>query len=202
MHITITIPTVYDQLSADIAEEARSAASRIRERVTGIKSSILEIGRDLTKVKDLLNHGAFGSWLKREVVMSQRTAERYMLAFAEFGDKRDTVSDLPDTVIHMLAAPSTPPEVKEAVLADAKAGQPPKPAAVKQMIVKAKAAKAATPAKSQKLAKKQAKAATDAVQMIANALGADIVKFLELYSVCGPWGLQDAIKAIIKVEAA
>ena len=46
------------------------------------------------------------------------------------------------------------------------------------------------------------KAATDAVQMIANALGADIVKFLELYSVCGPWGLQDAIKAIIKVEAA
>jgi hypothetical protein len=202
MPIPITIPTVYNQLSAEISEEARCAADRIRERIAGIKTSIVEIGRDLTKVKDLLDHGAFGSWLKREVVMSQRTAERYMLAFAAFGDKSDTVSDLPDSVIHMLAAPSTPPEVKEAVLANMKAGQPPTSAAMKQLIVKAKASKAVSPAKSQKLVKKQAKAATDAVQMIVTALGADIVKFLELYSECGPWGFQEAVKTTITVEAA
>ena len=137
----------YGSIDPTAAADAKAAASRIRSRITGIKTSIIDIGKDLLSVKETLAHGEFGAWLDAEFGMSDRTARRYMLAAETLGSISDTVSDLPVKVLHALAAPSTPPEVKEAVLAEIEAGETPTPASV---AAKVKAAKVSSSGSSKK----------------------------------------------------
>jgi hypothetical protein len=95
----------YVGLELDQADALRSAAKRIRDRM---RNSIVETGRDLLRVKDMLEHGAFTSWLKAEFGMTDRMARNYMAA-AELADtKSEIVSVLPATALYRLSAPSTP----------------------------------------------------------------------------------------------
>ena len=102
----------YETLHADAAARLRSAALRIRERMQG---SIFETGRDLIAIKDLLEHGAWGAWLKAEFGMTARSAQRYMNA-AGLASKSDTVSVLPPTAIYKLASPSTPDIARDTII--------------------------------------------------------------------------------------
>jgi hypothetical protein len=54
----------YDVLEAKVAEQVRSSADRIRERVKKTVVDIIEVGNDLLAVKEALEHGLFGPWLK------------------------------------------------------------------------------------------------------------------------------------------
>src|SRR4051812_12481771 len=57
--------------------------------------AMLEIGRDLLEMKELLGHGQFLAWLHAEFGRIDRTAENYMQAARCFGDKPEIISHLP-----------------------------------------------------------------------------------------------------------
>lgn len=79
-------------------------AVMIRRFETEAMTAIAEIGSELIKVKNVLGHGRFGKWLKDEVNYTARTAQNYMNAAQAFGEKYETVSNLPKTTIYDLAA--------------------------------------------------------------------------------------------------
>jgi hypothetical protein len=74
---------------------------------------IIEIGRRLIEAKELAGHGGWLPWLEREFGWDERTAQR----FISVGVKSDKLSDLnvPVSGLYLLAAPSTPDEVIDAV---------------------------------------------------------------------------------------
>ncbi len=82
----------------------------------------IEIGRRLKEAKDLLAHGEWLGWLSRETDFSDRTAQRYMQAFEEYGAAQlgmfgpetnaTTLSDLP--ISKALALLSVPESDREA----------------------------------------------------------------------------------------
>jgi hypothetical protein len=102
------IPFDYSGLEVSTAETLRSAASRIRERVKASIVGMIATGKDLIAAKNMLNHGAWGTWLQAEFGMTARTAERYMDAARRLADKSDIVSVLQPTTVYQLAAKSTP----------------------------------------------------------------------------------------------
>ena len=75
----ITTDFNYAGLSAEIAVEARAAAARIKARM---HAAVINVGADLTLIKDRLPHGEFGKWLKAEFNLTERTTQNYMNAAA------------------------------------------------------------------------------------------------------------------------
>jgi hypothetical protein len=86
---------------------------------------ILEIGRDLVAMKERLGHGHFGRWLLSEFRFTERTAQNYMRAFQEFGDKPEIVAVLPAPTVYLLAGSSTPQAVREEIVQRVEAGERP-----------------------------------------------------------------------------
>ena len=111
----------YSALSSDVAAEAKAAAKRIRGLGKKQNAAIIAIGKELTEIKDKLGHGHFTAWCQSEFEMTDRTAQRYMLVAEKF--KTDNVSDLPASILHLLAAPSTPEPVRQDIIARAARGE-------------------------------------------------------------------------------
>ncbi|WP_406854381.1 DUF3102 domain-containing protein [Alsobacter sp. KACC 23698] len=109
----------YSNLPKEIALVAKRAADSVRAK---IKNSTLEIGRELCAVKETLPHGQFGRWIELEFGMTMRSAQNYMSAFTQFGDKHEILAHLPITTVYLLAAPSTPAAVREKVIEETEAG--------------------------------------------------------------------------------
>ena len=97
-------------------------AERIRARIQRTTADIIETGNDLIQVKAKLDHGDFNAWIEAEFGMTGRTAQRYMQAAEWLAGKNDIVSHLPLTTIYLLAAKTTPEEIKTKVLSDVEAG--------------------------------------------------------------------------------
>jgi hypothetical protein len=114
----------YSSLDHGTACRLKQAAEEIRDAKRGAARSIIHIGVQLLEVKGCLEHGKFGAWLKREFGWSKRTAQSYMRAAEVFGGKSETVADLPHAFIYKLTARSTPPQIREKVVADLEAGHP------------------------------------------------------------------------------
>ncbi|MCJ2134036.1 DUF3102 domain-containing protein [Methylobacterium sp. J-026] len=139
----------YTGLDPKSAEDLRKGADHIRRMTNQTSKCLLAIGDELTRAKNLLLHGQFGTWLATEFGWSERTAQRYMKATEVFGSKNDTVSVLEPTAIYQLSAKSTPENVRHAIVTRLKAGERPVLAEVnaevrqaRQTAVKEKAAKA------------------------------------------------------------
>ena len=62
--VPVVVGFNYDLLETKVAEKVRSSADRIRERVKKTVEDIIEVGNDLLAVKEALDHGQFGPWLK------------------------------------------------------------------------------------------------------------------------------------------
>jgi len=125
----------YRSLDSKTAESLRQIANRIRKRGA---ATIISTGVDLREAKATLGHGHFHAWLDAEFGWSERTAQNYMQAAAVFGSKSETVADVPPVVIYKLAAPSTPPAVRKAVLGRLKAGNLPTKAEVDKLVAEAR----------------------------------------------------------------
>jgi hypothetical protein len=130
-------PLFYDY--ALIAEEHRSpvmlAARRIKFKAERAKNDLLDIGKELTQVKERLDHGQFSDWIETEFGMSQRTAQNMMGVWRTFGDKSETVSLLTDSALYLLSGPSVPAEAREQVIEEAKeTGHSPTKARVQEII--------------------------------------------------------------------
>jgi hypothetical protein len=128
----------YAALPTDTTEILQSTASRIRDRMC---ASIVETGRDLIKIKSVLEHGAFGAWLNAEIGMTERTAQNYMSA-AELAGKYETVSYLPAAALYRLAAPSTPEAARAAIVDRLDRGETVSKLEISDTIAKAKWEKA------------------------------------------------------------
>ncbi len=84
--------------------------------------AIVEVGRDLIAVKAALGHGHFLAWIEAEFEMSPDKAQKIMNVARRFWEMPH-VAAFPALVLHELAAPSTPPEVREAVVERAAASE-------------------------------------------------------------------------------
>lgn len=101
--------------------------------------NIIEIGRRLTDAKRIAGHGNWLPWLDREFGWSRQTADRFIQVFEASGKLPNLSNlELPVSGLYMLAAPSTPPEARDAVIERAKAGEPVTVAGIKRVIEKAK----------------------------------------------------------------
>lgn len=109
----------YASLPADVANEARAAAARIKTR---LRAAVVDVGADLNRVKERLPYGEFGSWLKAEFGLTERTAQNYMSA-AVLAGKYETVSVLPPKTLYLLAAPSTPESAQQEVVGRLQRGE-------------------------------------------------------------------------------
>ena len=107
----------YGQIPAGHRERVVRAAEVIREASEAAVDSIVRIGRELAEVKKRLGHGQFTEWIAAEFELSERMAQNYMNVARTYGDeaKAKRVSLFGPSVIYLLAAPSTPDEVREQV---------------------------------------------------------------------------------------
>ena len=112
----------YAALPVDVALKAQLAANSIKLRLKRTVEDIIEIGRELTAVKDELPHGQFLPWIEAEFEMSERTAYNFMDVAGKFGDKVATVASFSSKVLYALSAPSTPDAVIDKAVAKAESG--------------------------------------------------------------------------------
>ena len=110
----------YDQLDDATALEAKSVVERYRART---ETYMFDTGRDLLAIKGRLDHGQFLEWLKAELRLTPRSAQRFMSVSEVLGSKSDTVSYLPPTVLYKLAAPTTPQAAREEIVGRIEAGE-------------------------------------------------------------------------------
>jgi hypothetical protein len=111
----------YSLLTSDAALRAGDAARAIRAHVGAQAKSIIEVGRILREMKSLLGHGTFGRWIVEEFAFTPRTAQNYMAA-SELADQEERIETLRPAMIYKLAAPSTPPTVRAAVIEQLNSG--------------------------------------------------------------------------------
>ncbi len=111
---------IYQTLAPDQAALAMRAEERIKARTV---VTVIENGRDLLEVKNALGHGLFTQWLAQTFPFTARTAQRWMNAAEQYGAKSDVASLLNSWVLQLLAAPSTPEDVREDVEARVTAGE-------------------------------------------------------------------------------
>jgi hypothetical protein len=155
----------YAPLEAQVAEQARSTAERIRERLKKTLEDLIGVGNDLLEIKKELPHGQFGAWLKAEFGWSERTA-RYFMSVAEGFGKTARVAELTidPTAAYLLAAPSAPDEARQTAVERAEAGEHVTTAVAKEIL-----------AETRKKRPRRGKA------IPADKLGVRLVKSLERY---------------------
>jgi hypothetical protein len=94
----------------------------IKKLIAKTTADLIDLGRHLIAAKQHIGHGLFIPWVEGEIGISGRTAQRYM-AIAQLAEaKNDSVSLLPPTILHRLAAPSAPLEVVDYVIGQANDG--------------------------------------------------------------------------------
>jgi hypothetical protein len=200
-------------LPPDAANQAQAAAGRIRQRTESQVQAILETGRDLISVKELIGHGQFGAWVSAEFGMSPRTAQNYMQAAAAFGTKYATVAYLPPATVYALAARSVPDETRQDIITRIETGERVSEESIKETLwdVQARRRQAQAEAKlstaqrrraaknraqheaerverqaeNARLLAKREVAASEAAQMIASALGSRLPELLKLLDTAG-----------------
>jgi len=101
----------YSALTQD-ADEVKAATMRIKARLKRSVADIVEIGKELTIIKNRLPHGQFLPWITAEFEMSKDSAQNFMSVWDRFG-KNGIVPNLKPTVLYELSAPSTPDSVIE-----------------------------------------------------------------------------------------
>jgi hypothetical protein len=128
----------YDLLETKVADKVRASADRIRERINKTVEDIIAVGNDLLAVKDSLEHGQFGPWLKAEFGWSERTAQNFMSVAEKF--KSAKFADLPiqPSAAYLLAAPAVPDEARQKAIEKAEAGEEITFAAAKVIVREAK----------------------------------------------------------------
>ena len=103
-------------------EDLRRHADCIKQHLDKRGDATIEIGRELRVAKKKIKHGTFAEWLEHHFNWNIRSAQRYMSA-ASFCEKNPTASQLPASSICLLASPSTPRKVRNAVLEDLENGK-------------------------------------------------------------------------------
>ena len=98
-------------------------ADAIRALRKAVINDIIEIGRLLTQAKQIVGHGNWLPWLEREFQWTDDTALNYMRCHEMAKSRKFRDLNLPVSGLYLLAAPSTPEEAREAVIARTESGE-------------------------------------------------------------------------------
>jgi hypothetical protein len=116
-----------DADAVEIGDKAKlllQYAKQFRSLGKRMLGDVVEIGRILTEAKVVCGYGNFLPWLDHEFGWTDRTARNFMRVY-ELSKTSVNFSDLdlPVSAVYLLAAPSTPDKVRQAVIAEAEAGK-------------------------------------------------------------------------------
>ena len=103
----------YNEIDADVRDSVKTAVRRVKVHGREINARFGQIGEELAKIKDVLEHGQFADVIQSEFDMSPRQAQRMMLVHREYGDNPQMLEVFSGTALAQLAAPSTPEVVRE-----------------------------------------------------------------------------------------
>lgn len=108
----------YGELRPAISSQLRATANAINASKQLQAEIIVEIGLQLLKAKEKLEHGQFGWWIRAACDFTHRSAQNYMTVAEHFGspDKLETVSHLKAQTLYALSAPQTPQETRRKLL--------------------------------------------------------------------------------------
>ncbi|HEY9668604.1 MAG TPA: DUF3102 domain-containing protein [Coleofasciculaceae cyanobacterium] len=114
----------YEVLEAEQRIVIQQRTGEIKERLRHSAQDIWEIGQKLADVRSRLKHGQFDAWLKAEFGWSRRTAYNFISVYEAFGERANLAQiDIATSALYLLAAPSTPQEVRNEFLQRAKEGE-------------------------------------------------------------------------------
>ncbi|MEA5617552.1 DUF3102 domain-containing protein [Cronbergia sp. UHCC 0137] len=120
----IVISFDYEILTPEQRSLVEQRTSEIREQLRRTAQDIWEIGQSLAEVRTQLKHGQFDSWLKAEFGWSRRTAYNFINVYETFGNRANLAQiDIATSALYLLAAPSTPQNLREQYLEEAKTGK-------------------------------------------------------------------------------
>jgi hypothetical protein len=136
--VPVVVGFNYDVLEAQVADQARNTADRIRQRLKKTLEDLIEVGNDLLAVKEALEHGQFLKWLRAEFGWSERTAYNFTSVAERF--KLATIASLPiqPTAAYLLAAPSVPDEARQQAIERAEAGEEINTVVAKEIVAEAR----------------------------------------------------------------
>lgn len=100
----------YASLTPDVRARVETATRRLHDLERRTSESIIEMGQHLREVKAAIGHGNFLSWLEAEFGWGKSTAYRMMEVSEKF-PKLGT-SEVSPSALYLLAAESTPDEVR------------------------------------------------------------------------------------------
>jgi hypothetical protein len=106
---------------AQYAAEIRTLEEHNDDARSQAKRNALKIGERLREAKDLVGHGKFMKWVKREFTWAHKTADNYMRLVKVFGHNSDimeivTNSAIDLSALYKLMVPEVPPEVRDSAL--------------------------------------------------------------------------------------
>ena len=103
----------YLMIDSEKSKKLSAHTGDIKSLVRKTASDIIRIGERLIEVKELLDHGQFGTWLKEEFGWTWRTANNFINVAKKF--KLETVSNLNTSAraLYLLSSPSTPENVRD-----------------------------------------------------------------------------------------
>lgn len=134
--IVCEVEDSFDYASLDLETRVlvRQCTSEIKERMRRTAQDIIEIGQKLIDVKQHLGHGKFGLWLRLEFEWTDRTARQFMRVAEAFKSENFSDLDFAPSALYLLAAPSTPDEVRREALERAYQGESITHAKVKRLV--------------------------------------------------------------------
>ena len=68
-----------------------TVAAEIRALTASMLNDVIEIGRRMTEVKEMLPHGSFGDWIKENTGYSSSTANNFMQLYREYGEAQSSL---------------------------------------------------------------------------------------------------------------
>jgi hypothetical protein len=132
----------YETLPTEQRAEIQKLTIEIRDNLRQTIATIWQIGEKLAAVRSQIDLWQFTAWLKAEFDWSRSTAYNFMSVYQAFPDLSHlTVGrvDITISALYLLAASSTPPEIRSHFLELANAGEPISRKAVRKFIAHTKA---------------------------------------------------------------
>ncbi|MFN6559094.1 MAG: DUF3102 domain-containing protein [Nostoc sp. ChiSLP01] len=114
----------YEILDSEKRQVIQQRTGEIKERLRRSAQDIWEIGEKLAQVRSHLKHGQFETWLKAEFGWSRRTAYNFINVYETLAERANFAQiDIATSALYLLAAPSTPQNVRDEFLQRAHEGQ-------------------------------------------------------------------------------
>jgi len=118
-----TLNFEYGLLEAQTRIVVLQRTNEIKALMRRNAQDIIDIGQKLIEVKQHLEHGSFRNWLKFEFNWSVSAATRFIQVAQQFKCVNLTHLNLTASTLYLIAAPSTPEQVRKEVLERASNGE-------------------------------------------------------------------------------